>query len=99
MSEQDPRNQSDAPHPRVSGAGEVPFLDRPSTHQRIFYSLLAACVVVVSSDLLYHKHGHFSFEEAFGFHAIFGFAAYLTIVNSAKLLRRFAKRPGDYYDE
>ncbi len=97
MSEQQPRNQSDPP--RVSGAGEVPLFDRTSTHRRIFTGLLVACAVVALSDLVYHKHGHFHFEEAFGFHALFGFVAYLTIVNSAKLLRRFVKRPEDYYDE
>lgn len=75
------------------------WADHPQTSQRILYGLIAACAVVFLSDLLYHKHAHFSFEQVLGFHGLFGFAAYVTIVNSAKVLRRLVKRSEDYYDE
>jgi hypothetical protein len=74
-----------------------PLFDRTSTHQAIFYGLIGACAAVLLSDLFYHKHGHFEFESSFGFHAFFGFLAYLTIVNSAKLLRLWVRRSEDYY--
>jgi hypothetical protein len=75
------------------------WAEDPRTSQRILYGLTAICVVLFFSDLLYHKHAHFSFEETIGFHGLFGFAAYVTIVNSAKLLRRIVTRPENYYDE
>ena len=87
----------ESPKPAAPGADEPSLFDRPQTHKAIHIGLAVACVAAVLSDLLYHKHGHFAFEEAFGFHAFFGFVAYMTIVNSAKLLRRFVKRPENYY--
>jgi hypothetical protein len=75
------------------------FFDNPRVGKAIVGVLAAAAVVVLFSDLGYEKHGHFEFEHVFGFHAAFGFLAYLTIVNAAKLLRRLVKRPPDYYDE
>ena len=58
----------------------------------------AAAVGVVLADLFYHKHGHFGFQEWFAFDAVFGFAAYVGLVNSAKLLRKLVMRPEDYYE-
>jgi len=75
-----------------------PWLDRASTHNRIFYALLAVCAVLLGSDLVYHKHAHFGYELWFGFYAGFGFLAYCSIVFTAKLLRRIVKRKEDYYD-
>ena len=92
MSDQDPK-PSDVPD-----SGSSPLFDRPQIHKAIAIGLGIACAVAMLSDLFYPKHGHFHFEEAFGFHAFFGFFAYLTIVNTAKLLRRWVKRPEDYYD-
>lgn len=75
------------------------FFDNPRVGHAIVTALSIAAVVVLLSDLAYEKHGHFAFEHTFGFHAAFGFVAYLAIVNTAKLLRRVVKRPPDYYDE
>lgn len=86
------------PDPTSASGNERSPLQRPAAQRRIFLALLAACVVVLLSELLLHKHGDFAFEEAFGFHALFGFVAYLAIVNLAKLLRRLVERPEDYYD-
>lgn len=60
--------------------------------------LLLLCAALLVIDVVHEAHGHFAFEEWFGFHALFGFVAYMTIVNSAKLLRRLVERPEDYYD-
>ena len=37
-------------------------------------------------------------EEWFGFHAFFGFVAAFGLVLAAKRMRRWLKRPEDYYD-
>ena len=61
--------------------------------------MIAAGVIVVLADFGYHKHGYFGFQEWFAFDAVFGFAAYVGLVNSAKLLRKLVMRPEDYYGE
>lgn len=72
--------------------------DRPQTANRIYYVLLACCVGLVLADFTYHKHGHFSFEEIPGFHAGFGFLAYVGLVLTSTQLRKLLKRREDYYD-
>ena len=90
MSEHDPR-------PRAPEDKRY-WLDDSRNVDKIFYGLLVLCVAVVAADLLYHKHGHFDFETGLGFHAAFGFAAYVLLVSSAKLLRKLVKRDEDFYD-
>jgi hypothetical protein len=74
------------------------WLDERKNVNKVFYTLCAVCTSVVIADLLYHKHGHFSFEEIIGFHAGFGFVAYVGLVLLAKQLRRVLRRDEDYYD-
>ena len=64
----------------------------------IVYALYAVCALLLLVDGFYHKHTHFGFEGWFGFYAFYGFAAYMLIVNSARLLRRLIKRDEHYYD-
>lgn len=88
------------------GAGSSPtapqhehWLDRPKSHDRIALLLAVACFALVVVDFTYDQHGHFAYEEWNGFHALFGFSAYVAIVQTAKVLRWFVKRPEDYYGE
>ena len=74
------------------------FFDQPKHIDRIYYSLLVICAGLVLADLAYHKHGHFDFETLPGFHAGFGFLAYVGLVLAATQLRRLIKRREDYYD-
>ena len=73
--------------------------ERPRTHQAIFLGLLLVCAGLIVFDLLHHQHGHFPYEELTGFHAGFGFLAYVAIVSTAKVLRRWVRRPEDYYGD
>lgn len=75
------------------------WLDQPENVNLLIKILIAAAVGVVLADLFYHKHGHFGFQEWFAFDAVFGFAAYVGLVNSAKLLRKLVMRGEDYYEE
>lgn len=75
------------------------WLDDPGNVTRIFYAIIAICVLLFAADLFYEKHPHFDFEGWFGFYAIFGFFAYAGIVLSAKQLRKLIKRDEDYYDQ
>ena len=87
------------PTAEAQAAREPTWLDSPKTHDRIFWVLVAVAVLLVAVDLGYEQHGHFDYETYSGFHAAFGFFAYLGIVGSARLLRMVVKREEDYYGE
>lgn len=70
------------------------FTERPVV---LIIGLALICAILVLSDLIHHKHGHFSFEEWFGFFGLFGFVVYMTIVLLAKSLRSVIKRNEDYW--
>lgn len=61
--------------------------------------VVVACVIVFLADFIVHRHAHFKFESWPGFYALFGFAAYVFIVLSAKQLRRLIQRKNNYYDD
>lgn len=89
-------------HDSPSGSPPVPFLETKKFADWLFYSVLGICVLLVVVDVAYqpeHSHWHFDFESYDGFHAGFGFLAYVSIVTLAKGLRRIVKRKEDYYDE
>lgn len=75
------------------------WLDRPETVTLIVRALWVVCGLLVLAEFFYHKHPYFEFDGLFAFYAVFGFAAYCTIVFSAKGLRKLIKRDEDYYDE
>lgn len=75
------------------------WLDEPRNVTRLVYALYAVCALLLAADVLVHRHAHFEFERWFGFYAIFGFAAYCAIVQSARALRRLLRRDEDYYGE
>lgn len=74
------------------------WLDDPRNVTRLVYGLYALCGLMFLADLLYGKHPHFSFENWFGFYAAFGFVVSLTLVLTAKELRRVLRRDEDYYE-
>ena len=75
------------------------WLDDPRNVTRIYRWLCAVCALLFVADAFYHKHAHFAAEHWFGFYGAFGFFACVGLVLIAKELRRFLKRPEDYYDE
>lgn len=75
------------------------WLDQPANINLLIKILIASCVIVVGADFFYHKHGHFGFQEWFAFDAVFGFAAYVGLVNAAKLLRKIIMRDENYYGD
>ena len=74
------------------------WLDQPNNVNKIVYTLYAICAALLLADFIYHKHAHFDFEHWFGFYAWFGFIAYISIVMSAKLIRKLINRKENYYD-
>jgi hypothetical protein len=74
------------------------WLDDSRNVTKIFYTLVTVCVLLVLSDLLYHKHYHYSWEGWLGFHGFYGFFGSVGLVLTAKQLRKILMRKDDYYD-
>jgi len=63
--------------------------------RKIFYVLLLILLIV---DFFIPKHGHYPWEEAYAFFAVYGFIACVSLIFVAKALRWLVKRSEDYYD-
>ena len=61
--------------------------------------LVAIGLLLVVLELFIHRHGVNAVEESFLFPAIYGFIAFLFIVQVGKWLRLLIMRREDYYDE
>lgn len=74
------------------------WLDRKQNIDKVYWGVWSLCALLLLVEPLMHKHGEFSFEDWFGFHAGFGFVACIGLVLAAKMLRVILRRPEDYYD-
>ena len=75
------------------------FFDKPENIKkvlRIFYSL---CAGLLAIDLFYHRHILHSWENLWGFYAIFGFIGCVILVLVAREMRKLLMRDEDYYDD
>lgn len=75
------------------------WLDDPRNVNKLVYTLYSICALLFVADLLYEKHGHFTFEEWLGFYGWFGFLSYVALIHIAKALRLIVKRDEGYYDD
>lgn len=77
---------------------ELAFLDSEknrATVRKYFYVFL---VILLAIDFFIPKHGHFSWENAPCFYAVYGFIGCVSLIFVAKALRKIVKRKEDYYD-
>ena len=74
------------------------WLDRPENVTKLYRGAWAIGIALASGEVLVHRHEEFSFAGWWAFYAVFGFVACVTLVLTAKALRRILKRPEDYYD-
>jgi hypothetical protein len=61
--------------------------------------LYSVCALLLSVEFLYHRHAQHAWDGWPGFYAGYGFVGCVLLVLVAKVLRRFLKRPENYYDE
>jgi hypothetical protein len=61
--------------------------------------LVVVGVILFALEFFIHRHGVNGVEEVFMFPAIYGFLAFLLIVQVGKWLRLAIMRREDYYDE
>lgn len=83
-------------------AGESSWLER--NVNLVIVGLIVACIGTLIAQWAYHPlfddhhPPHFDEENIFGFQAIFGFVAFVTVVFLGRGLRLIIKREEDYYD-
>ena len=75
------------------------WLDDPKNVKKVLYGLYILCALLISIDLIHHRHGYFEWEEFFGFYAFYGLGACVILVLLAKEMRKFVARHEEYYDK
>ena len=66
---------------------------------RFTMGLLALALLLVVLEFILHRHGEVAAEDFPLFPALFGFAAFLFIVQIGKWLRMMIMRHEDYYND
>ena len=66
---------------------------------RFTMGLLALALLLVVLEFILHRHGEVAAEDVPLFPALFGFLAFLFIVQIGKWLRLMIMRDEDYYDD
>ena len=61
--------------------------------------LIVIIIILAVLEFFLHRHGVAAIEDSFMFPAIFGFLAFIFIVQVGKWLRLIIMRPEDYYNE
>jgi hypothetical protein len=64
----------------------------------LIIALSVASALLLGGDLIVHRHGHFHFEEGFGFYPAVAFVSCLAVALGGWLLRKATQRKEDYYD-
>ena len=83
----------------VTRMKELNFLDKPENKNRVIRYFFISLGILLIIDFFIHKHVEFPWESAPSFYAVYGFAACVSLIFIAKLLRRIVKRDEDYYDQ
>lgn len=73
-------------------------LDMQRLGRHFIWFLSAIAVLLVGLELVVHRHGVAAIEDSFMFPALYGFLAFLFIVQVGKWLRLMIMRPEDYYE-
>ncbi len=74
------------------------FFDKPANVRLVFSAFYVVCAVLVVLELVVHRHEVHPWERLIAFYPLYGFVGIVVLVLLAKLLRRVAMRPEDYYD-
>ena len=76
------------------------WLDRKENVTKIAWTLYVVCAIVLLADLVARTHPENQIDAVPFFYGVYGFVGSVGLVLAAKeILRRFVKRPEDYYDD
>jgi membrane protease YdiL (CAAX protease family) len=85
-------------NPNPTPKRELTLFDKPENQARVRRYFYVALVILMGAELLIPKHGHFPWEAAYGFYAVYGFMGCVALIFIAKGLRWLVRRREDYYD-
>jgi len=74
------------------------LFDKPQNVKRLFMAFYVLCAASVAAGLFIEEVHHHPWENLPAFYPLYGFLGIVVLVYVAKLLRRVAMRPEDYYD-
>lgn len=74
------------------------LFDKPRNVSRLLGGFYAICALLFVFDFFVHRHVSHSWENLFGFYAVFGFIACVVLVLVASEMRKVVMRKEDYYD-
>jgi drug/metabolite transporter (DMT)-like permease len=74
------------------------WLDDPANVTKLYRGVWVVGVLLVALDLVLQRHDDLGFAETWGFYALYGFVGIVSLVLTAKGLRRLVKRPEDFYE-
>ena len=75
------------------------LFDNPANVRRLLYALHALCAILLLADFAFDRHAEHPVEALWGFYALYGFVACVTLVLLAKGLRRMVVRREDHYGD
>jgi len=78
---------------------ELTIFDKPKNVRRLRIGFFIALVLVLVAESFVDMHGEFSVEHFYGFYAVYGFLAYVSLIFVAKFLRGILMRREDYYND
>ena len=81
------------------GPGSQRGLDSARSGKLALRGVAVICALLVASDFVIEKHGHYGFETWVGFQGFYGFVTCVALVLAAKKIRRIVMRDRDYYDD
>ncbi|MBV1883005.1 MAG: hypothetical protein KUG82_15305 [Pseudomonadales bacterium] len=74
------------------------LFDYPKNIKRVLHFLYISCALLFALDFVIHRHTIHSWENLWGFYAIYGFIGCVVLVLVATGMRKFIMRSEDYYD-
>jgi hypothetical protein len=75
------------------------WLDQPKNIKLILRILYVICAGLLVAELIIHRHAIHSWEDLFGFYALYGFIGCVVLVLVAKEMRKLVMRKEDYYEQ
>lgn len=77
---------------------ELTIFDSRKNRAKVRKYFYIGLLILLIVDYFIPKHGHFPWEEAYAFYAVYGFIGCVSLIFIAKGLRWLVKRKEDYYD-
>ncbi len=75
------------------------FFDKPENLKKFLRGFYIICAILLAVDFVHNRHVVHSWENLWGFYAVYGFVACVALVEIAKLMRAVLMRPPDYYEK